>query len=130
MSMIDTNQVRMALLATTKASGLDETFYDILVPTDDGRTENPLMIGQLFGVDLVQHPDVPPDQMHIKRKPAVNYKPQAAIADLRTAREVLVDLGRADGMPEEDASAIEVTLAWISRQIVHYQKQIKKGDKS
>lgn len=130
MSMIDTDQVRQALIATTKASGLDETYYDILVPTDDGRPDNPLMIGQLFGVDLVQHPDVPENQMYIKRKPAMNYKPQAVIADLRAAREVLVDLGRSSGMADEDASAVEVTLAWISRQIVEQQKLIQKGPKS
>lgn len=129
MSMIDTDQVRQALIATTKASGLDETYYDILVPTDDGRPDNPLMIGQLFGVDLVQHPDVPENQMYIKRKPAINYKPQAAIADLRAAREVLVDLGR-EADPREDRAAIEVTLAWISKKIVDYQKQIQKGPKS
>ena len=129
MSMIDTDQVRQALIATAKAAGLDESFYDILIPVDDGREKDPLMIGQLFGVDLIQHPDVPEGQMYIKRKPVDNYKPQAMIADLREARNLIVELLENETIADARAS-MEKTIEVLEWNIEHYQKQIQKGPKS
>lgn len=128
MSMIDTDQVRQALIATTSASGLDETFYDILIPVDDGRDKTPLMIGQLFGVDLIQHPDVPDGQMYIKRKPAANYKPQSMIADLREARNMVVELLENESI-EDARKGMEKTIEVLEWNIEQYQKQIQKGPK-
>lgn len=129
MSMIDTDMVRSALRSAASAAGEAETFFDILIPVDDGRSDNPLMIGQLFGVDLIQHPDVPEGQMYIKRKPAENYKPQAMIADLMETRRMLVELS-ADPWATEDNAAAAVVIAAIDKEIELYQKQIQMGPES
>lgn len=126
MSMIDTDMVRQALLATTKSSGADEIFYDILIPVDDGRTEGPLKIGQLFGVDLLQHPDVPDGQMYIKKKPAANYKPQEVIDDLMEAKSVLRELMDRRETPGTDAK-VKSVLNLVDDEINYWQSQIVKG---
>jgi len=128
MSMIDTDQVRQALIATTSASGLDETFYDILIPVDDGRDKDPLMIGHLFGVDLIQSPDVPEGQMYIKRKPAINYKPQAMIADLREARNLVAELLEQETI-DDARKSLEKTIEVLEWNIDQYQKQISTEKK-
>lgn len=126
MSMIDTDMVRQALIATTKASGHDEVFYDILIPVDDGRTENPLKIGQLFGVDLLQHPDVPDGQMYIKKKPAMNYKPQDVIDDLMETKSVLRELMDRRETPGTDAK-VKAVLKLVDDEINHWQNMIVRG---
>ena len=130
MSMIDTDQVRQALRSAASAAGEAETFFDILIPVDDGRTEGPLMIGQLFGVDLIQHPDVPEGQMYIKKKPAENYKPQAMIADLQESRALLYELmsEAEDGSTRKESLAI--TISSIDDEIMKYQQQIQMGPES
>lgn len=128
MSMIDTDQVRQALIATTRASGLDETFYDILIPVDDGRDKDPLMIGQLFGVDLIQSPDVPEGQMYIKRKPAINYKPQSMIADLREARNMVAELLENETI-DDARKSMEKTIEVLEWNMDQYQKQISTEKK-
>jgi len=125
MSMIDTDQVRQALRSAASAAGEAETFFDILIPVDDGRSEGPLMIGQLFGVDLIQHPDVPDGQMYIKKKPAENYKPQAMIADLQESRRLLEELGA-----EDAESVLHKAVVVIDEHIAEWQKQIKMGPES
>ena len=130
MSMIDTDQVRQALRSAASAAGEAETFFDILIPVDDGRTEGPLMIGQMFGVDLIQHPDVPEGQMYIKKKPVENYKPQAMIADLQESRALLYELMAAaeDGSTRKESLAI--TISSIDDEIMKYQQQIQMGPES
>jgi len=130
MSMIDTDMVRSALRSAASAAGEAETFFDILIPVDDGRTKGPLMIGQLFGVDLLQHPDVPEGQMYIKKKPLENYIPQSMIADLQETRTLLVELmaKEEDGTPRKESMAI--TISAIDDEIFTYQQQLVKGPKS
>lgn len=130
MSMIDTNQVRSALRSAASASGEAETFFDILIPVDDGRSEGPLMIGQLFGTDLLQHPDVPDGQMYIKRKPLENYVPQAMIADLQETREMLFELQAKADDGSIRKESLTISIAVVEEQIFNYQQQIVKGPKS
>lgn len=130
MSMIDTDQVRQALRSAASAAGEAETFFDILIPVDDGRDHEPLMIGQLFGVDLIQHPDVPEGQMYIKRKPAENYKPQAMIADLIETRRLLIELKDPAGRWSADEVTIDRNIEIIDGEIEHWQKQIQMGPES
>lgn len=130
MSMIDTDQVRQALRSAASAAGEAETFFDILIPVDDGRDHEPLMIGQLFGVDLIQHPDVPEGQMYIKRKPAENYKPQAMIADLMETQRLLTEL-QADGKHEAHTSdSFDTVQEYIAFEIAEWQKKIQMGPES
>ena len=128
MSMIDTDQVRSALRSAASAAGEAETFFDILIPVDDGRTEGPLMIGQLFGVDLIQHPDVPDGQMYIKKKPVENYKPQAMIADLLDSKRLLTELAADETKGGRDI--LEAAIVSLDEEIEVYQKQIQMGPES
>ena len=128
MSMIDTDQVRQALRSAASAAGEAETFFDILIPVDDGRTEGPLMIGQLFGVDLIQHPDVPEGQMYIKKKPVENYKPQAMIADLLDSKRLLTELAADETKGGRDI--LEAAIVSLDEEIEVYQKQIQMGPES
>lgn len=130
MSMIDTDQVRSALRSAASAAKEAETFFDILIPVDDGRTAGPLMIGQLWGVDLLQHPDVPEGQMYIKRKPVENYVPQAMIADLQETRAILIELSAAaeDGSIRKES--LTISIAAIDEEIFKYQQQIVRGPQS
>lgn len=131
MSMIDTDQVRSALRSAASAAGEAETFFDILIPVDDGRTKGPLMIGQLFGVDLIQHPDVAEGQMHIKRKPLENYVPQSMIADLLETKRMLTELLAKEGKTDADHGAsLAISISIIDEEIVTYQSQIVEGPKS
>lgn len=130
MSMIDTDQVRSALLSAARASGEAETFFDILIPVDDGRSEGPLMIGQLFGVDLLQHPDVADGQMYIKKKPVENYVPQSMIADLQESRSLMVELMNMADDGTSDKEHLAITISIIDDKIQHYQQQIQKGPRS
>lgn len=125
MSVIDTDLVRSALRSAASAANEAETFFDILIPVDDGRTDGPLMIGQLFGVDLVQHPDVPEGQMYIKRKPIVNYAPQAMIADLQESRNLFVELMNAADDGSSDKEHLAISISIIDDKIQHYQKEIQ-----
>ncbi len=88
------------------------------------------MIGQMFGVDLLQHPDVPEGQMYIKRKPVENYQPQSMIADLIETRNLLVELlaKEKDGTPRKESLAITITT--IDDNIMEQQMKIQKGPKS
>lgn len=128
--MIDTDMVRSALRSAAHAANEAETFFDILVPVDDGRHDNPLMIGQLFGVDLIQHPDVPDGQMYIKRKPVENYQPQAMIADLLETKRLLTELMtlQVDGSAGKEHLAISISI--IDDNILENQMKIQKGPKS
>lgn len=130
MSMIDTEQVRSALRSAASAANEAETFFDILIPVDDGRTEGPLMIGQLFGVDLLQHPDVAEGQMYIKRKPLENYMPQSMISDLQETRAMLVELSAAaeDGSVRKES--LTISIAAVDEEIFKYQQLIQKGPKA
>jgi len=130
MSMIDTDMVRSALRSAASAAGEAETFFDILIPVDDGRKEGPLMIGQLFGVDLLQHPDVPAGEMHIKRKPLENYQPQAMIADLQESRALMAELMNRmdDGTSQKEH--LTITISVLDDKIMEYQQMIVKGPKS
>ena len=130
MSMIDTDQVRSALRSAASAAGEAETFFDILIPVDDGRSDNPLMIGQLFGVDLIQHPDVPEGQMYIKKKPVENYKPQGMIADLQDARRLLVELKDDEGRWSADEVIVDRMIELLDVEILQWQKQIQMGPES
>lgn len=129
MSMIDTDQVRQALRSAASAAGEPETFFDILIPVDDGRSDNPLMIGQLFGVDLIQHPDVPEGQMCIKKKPVENYKPQAMIADLQESKRLIAELADTAWFDEDNAAGNNM-VKLLDEQIEHWQKQIQMGPES
>ena len=130
MSMIDTDLVRSALRSAASAAGEAETFFDILIPVDDGRTEGPLMIGQLFGVDLVQHPDVPEGQMYIKKKPLENYVPQSMIADLQESRSLLVELMHKADDGSSEKENLTLSISFIDDKIHYYQMQIQKGPRT
>lgn len=130
MSMIDTDMIRKALQATCSASKLDETFYDILIPVDDGRDKDPLKIGNMFGVDIIQHPDVPDGQMYIKRKPAANYAPQAMIDDLTETRQLLTELLHKDGITPEHGEPLAITISIVDDEIMEQQLKIQKGPKA
>lgn len=129
MSMIDTDQVRSALRSAASAANEAETFFDILIPTDDNRRTQPMMIGQMFGVDLVQHPDVPEGQMYIKRKPVENYVPQSMIADLQETRSMLVELSAASEDGSIRKESFTISIAAIDEEIFKYQQQIQRGPK-
>lgn len=129
MSMIDTDMVRSALTSAASAAGAPPEMFDILIPTDDGRSEGPLKIGQMFGSDLIQHPDVPEGQMYIKRRPAENYAPQAMIDDLQDSKGLLVELF----MEAEEQTVREAHQTIVSKlddEIELQQQLIQKGPRS
>lgn len=130
MSMIDTDMVRSALRSAAHAANEAETFFDILIPVDDGRTEGPLMIGQLFGVDLIQHPDVPAGQMYIKRKPVENYVPQAMIADLLETKRLLTELLNDEATTTSHKENLAISISIVDDNIMEQQMKIVKGPKS
>ena len=66
--------------------------------------------------------------MYIKRKPVVNYDPQAMIADLQESRNLLVELfsdAEEQGLREANLTII----ASIDAKIEFYQQQLTKGAK-
>ena len=130
MSMIDTDMVRSALSSAAMASGAPTEFFDILIPVDDGRSEGPLKIGEMFGSDIIQHPDVPDGQMYIKRRPAENYAPQSMIADLQETRHLLIELKDPKGRWSDKEVIIDSTLEIVDGEIQAQQQLIQKGPKS
>lgn len=129
MSMIDTDMVRSALTSAASASGAPTEMFDILIPVDDGRSEGPLKIGQMFGSDLIQHPDVPEGQMYIKRRPGENYAPQAMIDDLQDSKGLLVELFT-DAEEQTVREAHQTIVSKLDEEIEHQQQLIQKGPKS
>lgn len=130
MSIIDTDQVRSALRSAASAAGEAETFFDILIPVDDGRSEGPLKIGQMFGSDLIQHPDVPEGQMYIKRRPGENYAPQAMIDDLQESKGLLVELAAGAGDHTSEHHILRNASEILDTKILRQQELIQKGPKS
>lgn len=130
MSMIDTDMVRSALTSAASASGAPTEMFDILIPVDDGRSEGPLKIGQMFGSDLIQHPDVPEGQMYIKRRPGENYKPQAMIDDLTDARVLLVELLGSKKHEAHTEDSFATVQEYIGFEIAAQQQLIQKGIRS
>lgn len=130
MSMIDTDMVRSALTSAASASGAPTEMFDILIPVDDGRSEGPLKIGQMFGSDLIQHPDVPEGQMYIKRRPGENYAPQAMIDDLQETRHMLIDLKDPKGRWSDKEVILDSAIEIVDGETQHQQQLIQKGPKS
>lgn len=128
--MIDTDMVRSALTSAASAAGAPTEMFDILIPVDDGRSEGPLKIGQMFGSDLLQHPDVPEGQMYIKRRPAENYAPQAMIDDLQESHGLLVELAAAAGPHTSEHNILRNASEILDTKILRQQELIQKGTKS